>query len=227
VRFVHADALNDGKLTANGVNVYTPSWGTTSMTKVANPFGGMVREYLVNSNGYVVGVLPYLSKTLIPRGGRILITQGTGWAKLFDIGVMRGAKLWASWSKVESNVYSAVGVKTDLIRQWSSGARYETRLGCKQDPAVARQIVGLSADKRTLFLVTVHGRADGLVRGVGGMSVQQEQGFMWALDAYQAANLDGGGSTVLKARVGRTWRTEYAVARSERPVPDSLVVWPR
>jgi exopolysaccharide biosynthesis protein len=57
-----------------------------------------------------------------------------------------------------------------------------------------RSIVGLSQDGSTMFLVAIDGRQ---ARYSNGVTQAEEADFMYALGAYNAINLDGGGSTAL------------------------------
>ncbi len=61
---------------------------------------------------------------------------------------------------------------------------------CPRNPRTA---VGLSRDHRTLFLAAIDGRAPGRA----GMTCNELGQFMLSVGAYDAVNLDGGGSTVL------------------------------
>jgi hypothetical protein len=56
-----------------------------------------------------------------------------------------------------------------------------------------RTLLGLSADKRKLFMVVVDGRAP--AQGRLGMTCREAADFMVSLGAHWALNLDGGGST--------------------------------
>lgn len=59
-----------------------------------------------------------------------------------------------------------------------------------------RTAVGFSRDSTLLYLVTVDGRQDSSV----GMTLEELAGFLIEIGAYDALNLDGGGSTTLVIR---------------------------
>ena len=61
---------------------------------------------------------------------------------------------------------------------------------CQKHPRTA---VGLSRDRRTLFLLVVDGRTSLTV----GVTLAELAGIMYDLGAYDAVNLDGGGSTTM------------------------------
>ena len=81
-----------------------------------------------------------------------------------------------------------------------------------------RTAIGFSRDSTTLWLVTVDGRSNASV----GMTGVELGDFMRELGAYQALNLDGGGSTTMIVRD----RIVNAPSDSagERPVGDALVL---
>lgn len=101
-----------------------------------------------------------------------------------------------------------------------------------------RSVAGVSADGKTLWLIAVDGRQDGYSRGA---SMKELGEFMLKLGAYDAVNLDGGGSTALVIKDLRTGTfavanqpsetsTEGFPVRMERPVADvvgiSLTAFP-
>ena len=89
------------------------------------------------------------------------------------------------------------------------------RFGTARHP---RSAVGFSRDSTTLFLVAVDGRQATSV----GMSLAELAQAMIELGAYDALNLDGGGSTALV--VGDTVVNHPSDATGERAVGDALIV---
>jgi hypothetical protein len=90
-----------------------------------------------------------------------------------------------------------------------------------------RSVAGVSADGRTLWLVAVDGRQE----SSRGASMKELGELMLTLGAYDAVNLDGGGSTALVIKDLRTGTfgvanqpsetsTEGFAVRMERPVAD-------
>lgn len=82
-----------------------------------------------------------------------------------------------------------------------------------------RTLLGLSADKRRLFMVVIDGRAP--AQGRLGMTCREAADFMVSLGAHWALNLDGGGSTemVVNGRI-----VNVPSDGRERPVPTHLAV---
>ncbi len=81
-----------------------------------------------------------------------------------------------------------------------------------------RTAIGFGRDSTTLWLVTVDGRS----KASAGMTGVELADFMRELGAYQALNLDGGGSTTMVVR-DRIVNTP-SDSTGERPVGDALVL---
>nr|WSX53246.1 phosphodiester glycosidase family protein [Streptomyces sp. NBC_00974] len=95
--------------------------------------------------------------------------------------------------------------------------------GEPNNAAAPRTAVGFSRDGRSLRLVTVDGRQ----RDSGGLTLTALGRLMHRLGAYEALNLDGGGSSTLLAAL--TGSTGLALENSPsdgrpRPVPNGLVL---
>lgn len=84
-----------------------------------------------------------------------------------------------------------------------------------------RSAIGISRDSTTLMFVVVDGRRPWSV----GMSLVELADQLLALGAYQAMNLDGGGSSTLWVR--GTIVNYPSDAAGERPVGNALMVIPR
>jgi hypothetical protein len=81
-----------------------------------------------------------------------------------------------------------------------------------------RTAVGFSRDSSTLYLVTVDGRSE----SSSGMSLAELASLMQSLGAFQAMNLDGGGSTTLVIRGGLA--NHPSDSAGERAVGNALLV---
>ncbi len=94
-----------------------------------------------------------------------------------------------------------------------------------------RTAVGFSTDRRTLWLVVVDGREPGVSEGMG---IHELALFMRQLGAWEALNLDGGGSSVMLytpnaerqqvARIINRPSTRFLGQPVLRPVPNLLGV---
>ncbi|MFF4642743.1 phosphodiester glycosidase family protein [Streptomyces sp. NPDC001389] len=95
--------------------------------------------------------------------------------------------------------------------------------GEANDAAAPRTAVGLSRDGRRLTLVTVDGRR----RDSGGLTLTGLGALMHRLGAYEALNLDGGGSSTLLATHPGAGAPTLENSPSDgrpRPVPNGLVL---
>ncbi|MCM3716148.1 phosphodiester glycosidase family protein [Alkalihalobacillus oceani] len=87
-----------------------------------------------------------------------------------------------------------------------------------------RSAVGISGDGTKLFLVTIDGRQSGYSQGA---TLRELAEYMRSLGAYQAINLDGGGSTTMVARLPYYEQAITVNRPSEsslRAVPNTLQV---
>ncbi len=124
-------------------------------------------------------------------------------------------ELSGEWSRVRN----AVGGGPVLVRR---GAVYITgeKEGFKPDILVGRaprSAVGVSADGKTLIIMSVDGRQ----KHSGGATLNELAQQMVKAGAYNAMNLDGGGSTALSV-YGLLLNSPSE--RTERPVADCITV---
>lgn len=87
-----------------------------------------------------------------------------------------------------------------------------------------RSAVGISSDGTRLFLVTIDGRQSGYSQGA---TMRELAEYMRSIGAYQAINLDGGGSTTMVARLPYFEQATVVNRPSdnrERSVPNTLQV---
>jgi hypothetical protein len=95
-----------------------------------------------------------------------------------------------------------------------------------------RSVVGLSQDNKTLYLVAVDGRQPAYSRGANMVELGE---YLKSIGAYNAINLDGGGSTAMVVKDSRTGAyglanqpsevsTDGFSVKMERPVADVIGV---
>ena len=92
-----------------------------------------------------------------------------------------------------ARVYTAVAGSAIVVTGGQNVAASSPNEGDPADPN-PRTLVGLSADKRFLYLVTIDGRVAGYSAGTTN---SQSADLMIAIGCDRALNLDGGGSTEL------------------------------
>ncbi len=100
-------------------------------------------------------------------------------------------------------------------------------LPCGADTLHARTLVGIRPGGQELFVVTAQGQTPDKPADLGGLTLRQAQGLMRSLGAYDAAMFDGGGSTLLTARIGKSYKMVSRPTGNVRPIPNNIAFWPR
>ena len=217
----------------NGINrplavdemiVFTPEFHRTTLT---NPDGV---EVVVRGNT-VIAVSDLTGSSRIPSDGFVISAGGKArdWVKR---NVRRGLRLRFTWKiiSIDPNdtdgwvrTYSILGAGPQLIK---SGRIFITHLQEQMAENFAtdrhpRTAIGKTADGK-LLMVTVDGRQPQISVG---MSLHSLADLLLELNATDAINLDGGGSTtmVLKQRVVNRPSDQSG----ERPVSDAILVFSR
>lgn len=136
----------------------------------------------------------------IPQGRAVLSGHGSAGQFLSShVDVGDTLRLWLGLRPGLPRLEEMVGGYVQLVK---NGKNYvDTSYLNHNKPAFTyvrhpRTAIGYSADKQTLFLVTVDGRQ----RISAGMTLPELADFMISLGAHEALNLDGGGSTTMLVR---------------------------
>jgi hypothetical protein len=220
---VRANSLNSAELPRNGIAVLTSRWGHASRGYLYPTQG--VYEYVVTRRGVVAAVHTHLTATPIPAGGMVIVAQGSARDRLRQAGIRGLARVSVSTgaqSAVPGGLYSAIGVGEVLIRDGIDG-----NLPCGADTLHARTLVGIKPGGQELFVITAQGQTADKPADLGGLTLRQAQGLMRSLGAYDAAMFDGGGSTLLTARIGKSYKMVSRPTGNVRPIPNNFAFWPR
>lgn len=218
-----------GYLLMNGVSsdvdalhMYTEHWGPTSRGEISGLSGVKVA---VVSNGVVRQVLTDQPVT-IPQDGYVL--QGHGLAADFiEENLSVGTKVTVSYSVTPDGdrLLAAVGGQALLVEDGHLPAYFTQNITGK----VARTAVGISKDKKTLYLVAVERKVadDGTVIS-RGMTQEELADFLISMGVWRAVNLDGGGSTTMAARYLGDFEASLVnnpQGSSLRRVPDAIGIF--
>lgn len=182
---------------ANGVTLYTPSWGPTTpaasgtVELVLQPFPPTA------ANGELVGTVFHVGRNgghAIPRDGAVLVGRGTGAQRMLEEApagspVAVRLQLTPSWSAVAH----AVGGGPVLVRGGKPVFRHFELFSPSQLARNPRTAVGQGADGR-LILAVVDGRQPGYSSGMTNFELAQT---MVRLGAVTAMGLDAGGSSTM------------------------------
>jgi hypothetical protein len=120
-----------------------------------------------------------------------------------------------------SRAHATMGGGPRIVRSGSVSVEFQAE-GTSQSHAFdrhPRSAVGVSRDSTTLWLAAVDGRSPGYSRG---MDLEELASFMIALGAWDALNLDGGGSTAMV--LGGQVLGRPSDPTGERPVANVLAV---
>lgn len=123
-----------------------------------------------------------------------------------------------SLSPITTLIHQAVGGIPRIVRDGEVAVEWkQNSFNLERHP---RTTVGYSQDQTKLFIVTVDGRQPG---HSDGMRLEELANFMLKVGAYQALNLDGGGSTTMVI-FGKVVNRPSDVT-GEREVGNALVIW--
>jgi exopolysaccharide biosynthesis protein len=165
-------------------------WGSSSM--------GVSADYpditeMVVIDGKVSEIRTSQVPIPMPKNGYVVVTRAAGSQIIkanFKVGDAVGMKITTNpdWNKLKI----AVTGSAILLKDGQIPSPYSFTIAGRQP----RTIVGSSKDGSQLMLVTVDGRQNSSI----GMTQEEASQLMLELGAYNALNLDGGGSTTMVAR---------------------------
>lgn len=175
------------------INVFDQKWGKTAVG--ASESMPDIFQMVVE-NGAVTQFLDAQPATAIPENGFVAVTRAEG-AKLLQQTFTLGDKVTLNisttpdWTKLKMSISgSSMLVKDGVVPETFSFTASDVMI---KSPKTA---VGSSKDGKTLYLVTVDGRQNASI----GLSQKDMALFMKSIGAYNAINMDGGGSTTMVTR---------------------------
>ena len=173
----------------NGLLMYNRYWGTSSRGKISNDDN--VIEVFVE-NDVVTEIMINQPGKVIPQGGYVLAARGTA-AEFINTNVKVGDRIAVDYSVSPQgeNLRAGTGGWSVLV----DGGQVMSNSPGDISGSNARTVIGYSANKKTLFLVSVEKSAVSK-----GMSLDELAEYLVRLGISKALNLDGGGSTTLAVR---------------------------
>ncbi len=216
--------LNDPSLPEGKVGVYNSRWGSYTLDR---PIGGPDKvsahaAYALVQNGEVVKVSGIVDKGVgeqeIPEGAQLLLGRETGADKVAAL-------------KVGDKVDIAIGPdqNVDMGVQGSDQILTNGEVIPMSDDALVktshpRTAIGVSKDGSKVFAIVLDGRS----ANSHGMTLPELGQLFKDLGAYNAVNLDGGGSSAMIARAAgddgpAVWNTPSD--GNVRSVSDALVFY--
>ncbi|GGB46143.1 hypothetical protein GCM10011492_41680 [Flexivirga endophytica] len=184
-------AVNSPTFAADSVGLFTSLWGTYPIGRLIGK-SEEVRVLTVEKN--VVTAVSDDRSALdepadIPSGSSVLVARGSATEQLASLEVGTHVDLTVT---ANASVDLAVGGSQRLL---ADGKRTTD-----DEVTAARTAIGISKDGSRLWVVSLDGRQG----DSHGMSIQELAAFMDDLGAWNAINLDGGGSTDMVARPAGT-----------------------
>ncbi|WP_261166966.1 phosphodiester glycosidase family protein [Microbacterium sp. Marseille-Q6965] len=206
---VAINAFNAPSIPADGIGVYTAAWGDYTLNNAAGGAQRVSRASVVD--GVVTEVAQGAGAPEIPDGGHVLLGREAG---ADAIGALQ----------VGDAVTIEVGPSADVDLAVSGSQRLviDGQKGTAEQVEAARTAVGVNRDGTEIYIVAIDGRAS----DSRGQTIQELAQLMLDLGAYNAVNLDGGGSTTMLARPAGAAELELVNRPSdgsERLVANSLV----
>ncbi len=177
----------------NSIAIYDRKWSLNSPG--ATPDRPDLLEMVVNQNA-IMEIRRGLPSVEIPENGFVVVANGASAdtiANNFQVGELAPLSITTTpdWSTTKMAVTgSAILVKDGSIPSKFSYVSSDT------NGRAPRTAVGSTRSGKELLLVTVDGRLNSSL----GMTLTEMANLMISLGAYNALNLDGGGSTTMVAR---------------------------
>lgn len=207
--------FNTYAIQPEGVGVFTSLWGDYPRAQAVA--GATEVTEVVLTDGVVTSVTSTAGSGPIPSDSLILLGREAGARALATL--RPGDRVTVEYRpRTTENVALQTALGGNHILVVNGQAQHFT------DTAVhPRTAVGFSADGTRMFLLTVDGRQ----AASRGVTLDELADMMVELGAYNALNLDGGGSSTLVVREPGSEQLEIANSPSdggERPVPNGLAI---
>ncbi|WLD94364.1 phosphodiester glycosidase family protein [Alkalihalobacillus sp. AL-G] len=210
------DGINHPTVNNNELVLYTSAWGEASRTHLLSGSADFI-EVLLKDNKVTQVIEGNIYTQPLLEGEVLLSGKGDAAQFLQNLQVGSTVDITYSTSPAFKNMTFAVGGSSQLVKD---GEISTTDNGDRHP----RTAVGFSKDGTQMILATVDGRQ----RDSRGMTLLELAHLMKEHGAWNALNLDGGGSSTLVAR--ELGRGDINVFNSpsdggERHVPNGIGIW--
>lgn len=211
---------HEGPSHTNRINLYTPRWGTTSLGKKV---GTPVVEVVI-SQGAVREIRQNMDGTTVPADGFILTAQGSMANNLLPH-LHQGEPIQINYGVTPDtlSIEQAIGTHALLVDQGRPVSIPPSADFDGADAYRARSAVGISQDGKKVYLVTLE-----KVNGSDGLSLATFAQVLAGIGIWKAANLDGGGSSTMVARMPgdeKVTLINKPEGGTERQIPDGIAVF--
>ncbi|WP_206314601.1 phosphodiester glycosidase family protein [Streptomyces coryli] len=213
------DSFNAANVPAGGIGAYTAQWGSADRALTSDG-AAKVTEVAVK-DGKVTSIADKPGSGEIPADTTVYIGRDAGADALAAL--QPGDPVSMEYHpRTDDNSEiprTAVGGRGILVLD-GEAQNWE---GKPNNASAARTAVGFSKDGRTMHVLSVDGRSG----DTGGVTLTELAIMLKQLGAYNALNLDGGGSSTLLAREPGTDTPQLENTPSdgfERDVPNGLAI---
>lgn len=187
--------LNNPNLSNDAIGVYNEAWGDYSLNRPVGGPDSMAKEIarVTVVDGTVTessGMIDEAGDPDVPENGQVLLGRDAGAKALSELEVGDEAEIEIGPSE---DVDMGIAGSHQFLKDGEVPDMGEDSLATTAHPRTA---VGISKDGSELFVTTIDGRSE----SSGGMSLDDMGEFFSDIGAYNAVNLDGGGSTAMLAR---------------------------
>ncbi|WP_051359403.1 phosphodiester glycosidase family protein [Paucisalibacillus globulus] len=211
--FANLSTFNQSSIPVNGIGLYTSVWGQAERPSTDTTFEVEVRNSVVVSTSSQTGSGSIAEDTFI------LVGRENGAIQLQELSV--GDEVSITYEPRvdgDSLMDFAIGGNMQLVE---NGV---VTNGLDDSTTAPRTAVGFSEDGQTMILVVVDGRQT----ESRGMTLKEMGELMTEYGAYQALNIDGGGSSTMVARMPGKDDAEVVnnpSDGSERSVPNGIGIF--
>ena len=212
--------VNKPTLKANGIEAFTPLWGTYCRCRATQGAGAVTEVEVVDNK--VTAVRPQAGEGAIPANALMLVGREEGATALAGLAVGDEVSVdYQARTAEGQQIQAAINGRQLLV---VNGEPQKASQG-NNVPAAPRTALGFSRDGKKMFLLTADGRQSAFAEGLG---LDELATMMVEMGAYHAVNLDGGGSTTIVAREpgAETGQVENRPSDGrERNVPNGLALF--
>lgn len=212
--------VNKPTLAANGIEAFTPVWGTYCRCRATQGAGAVTEVEVVDN--VVTAVRPQAGEGAIPANALMLVGREEGATALAGLAVGDEVSVdYQARTAEGARIQAAINGRQLLV---VNGEPQKASQG-NNVPAAPRTALGFSRDGKRMFLLTADGRQSAFAEGLG---LDELATMMVEMGAYHAVNLDGGGSTTIVAREpgAETAQVENRPSDGrERNVPNGLALF--
>lgn len=184
----NVDAINELQRETDKMSIYTPEYGKSTPLNLPN----IDLTFAITKGDTVVSILD--GKTVdIPSDGIVIAAKQEGAQFIKDnLQIGQSINLEVKTTPDISNLKMAIGAGAVLVENGNIPAKFSHDIAGRHP----RTAIGFTADKKTIIMVVVDGRQ----AQSRGMTQTELAKLMLDLGAFNAVNLDGGGSSTMVVR---------------------------